>query len=181
MFLARADCRSLAGLIGLVLLALTGCKGDTVGPTRPDLGTLPGDGGDVVYGEAVDGPVVEPDPGPAGFDTDEDPGGPPRYDWEIGDGCRGNEDCPGGWCVEIVEANARVCTLSCFEACPTGWICTGVKLDGADKSFVCLPVPGSVCAACTSDEECGALARCVQSPEGGDGLCLMGCGSVGGG
>ena len=175
-------CRACRAVLGVVLLAWVGCKADTVGPSRPDPGPLPGDTGEVVSGDSVDTTAGEPDPGGTGFDPGLDEGRPPERDWEIGDGCRGNEDCPGGWCVEIVEANARVCTLSCFEACPTGWICTGVKLEGADKTFVCLPVPGTVCGACTDDGECGALARCVRPREGGEeGLCLMGCGSSGGG
>ena len=179
--LGRAGQHPLVVVAALVALGC-GCVDDGGGtpPSLPDTGQAEdaADGGalapDAVAdpGGGIPADAPRPDPGPP------DPGRKAELGFEIGQSCRGNEDCPGGWCVEL-EEGASVCTLSCFQECPTGWTCRQVGGLGPDAAFVCVPLPSDVCAQCSSSEGCGVLGLCAESPEGG-GRCLLACGVTGG-
>ena len=67
--------------------------------------------------------------------------------------CQQNEDCASGLCIETGAGS--VCTMTCVEECPLGWVCKGLNLYGSDTVFVCVPQYLNICKACKTIEDCG--------------------------
>ena len=91
----------------------------------------------------------------------------------IGQPCSDNDDCGFGYCID--GPTGKVCTHTCIEDCPPGFVCKGTNLGGSDLEFLCIPTYFDLCAPCTTDKECGDDADlCV--PVGGEGtFCGLDC------
>ena len=152
-----------------VLPLLVGCPDDSVEGAKPVLETP--DTGATGGGGAVDVPVV-PD-----FTAlfDEGASGDIGFVQQDGFGekCKENSDCPSGWCVEGPAGS--VCTQTCLESCPDGWLCKGVTNTGGDVTFICVPEQPELCVSCDSDSDCGGPEdRCMVIPEEGA-FCAAAC------
>jgi len=86
----------------------------------------------------------------------------------------------GQACAEDLACESRICqdgTCSrfCDFDCPDGFACTTVSHDGNDAR-ICVPAPSNLCAACTTDEQCGDDGdACVQFTGGK--FCALDCGA----
>ena len=72
---------------------------------------------------------------------------------DMGNPCAQHSDCEAGWCVE--GPDGYVCTVTCVEECPEGWLCKLMAETRPDFVSVCVPVLQEVCKTCESDLECG--------------------------
>jgi hypothetical protein len=82
---------------------------------------------------------------------------------DLGNPCAENSDCESGFCVEGPKGS--ICTQSCLEECPAGYLCKGVQNTGSDLLFLCVPLGGTLCAACTVDLQCNG-GRCATLKDG---------------
>ncbi|MBM4372123.1 MAG: putative metal-binding motif-containing protein, partial [Deltaproteobacteria bacterium] len=73
----------------------------------------------------------------------------PWADW--GEECGDGADCESGFC--IVVDGVSVCTVTCLEECPGGWVCKGVETP-PDFTFICVPPTGNLCRPCEDDADC---------------------------
>ncbi|MBM4353041.1 MAG: hypothetical protein FJ109_04480 [Deltaproteobacteria bacterium] len=159
---------SLCGLAAALLLSA--CSGGKA-TLSMDLSALPdaaSEAGapetvfDLDLAEGVDGDLAPPD-------VSIEPG---AFGWP----CLTNADCLSMFCIE--SPNGFVCTGECIEDCPAGWSCEQVGA-GPDLTYVCLPLFGTLCRPCLTDDECrqgvGKGAFCVDY--GGTGrFCAAPCG-----
>ncbi len=99
----------------------------------------------------------------------------------FGQACLSNEDCSTGLCLETQAGN--LCTETCIEECPEGFLCRGVNSAGPDLMFICVPEYWHICESCSDDADCDASTGiCVNGGEGfycgvqclGDGGCPSG-------
>ena len=130
---------------------------------RPD---LPGNGG----ADAVLWPDALPGGDSAAGETWDlasemagDAGGPEPG--EFGWPCDSPADCFSGYCIS--RGNGSVCSMQCVEDCPEGWTCAQDLNAAPDIVFVCVPGLLTLCAPCTTDEQCGLQgfasgSRCVD-------------------
>jgi len=72
------------------------------------------------------------------------------------DQCLENVDCQSGWCVE--HMGEKVCSLTCEEECPQGWLCTQVGSGGPDLVFVCVSNYPNLCRPCAEADDCAGAA-----------------------
>ncbi len=97
----------------------------------------------------------------------------------IGAECETSADCDSGYCVPWDEG--FVCTVPCFETCPTGWECRAAPESWPDALFLCYWGESFLCGSCSVDRQCGPGAcvalddgpRCGR-PCGEQGLCPEG-------
>ena len=96
------------------------------------------------------------------------------------DECTENEDCQSGWCVE--HLGGKVCSQTCQEECPVGWVCTQVATGGPDLNYVCVSAFPSLCRPCTEPDDCAGTAgtedACVSYGNQGA-FCGGACGEEG--
>ncbi len=78
--------------------------------------------------------------------------------------CDDMDDCQVGFCVATAEE--RVCSRSCLESCPSGWVCGNVA-NPPDVQYICLPRHPALCHPCTTSDDC----RGDHSGEGS--LCVV--------
>jgi len=140
------------------VFALAGCGQGT------SEGSVDSSAGDDVAADVVD--VVEVDTTPVDttpIDTTPADTGEPAPG-EFGAPCSTQEDCNSGFCVQ--DANGKVCTRVCTDACPAGWGCNEVQLGGADPTFICQPNFPRLCYPCTDNDDCRVNgqggSRCVR-------------------
>ena len=85
------------------------------------------------------------------------------------DGCKENDDCQSGWCVE--HMGEGVCSQGCTEECPPGWTCKQVGASDPDLVYVCVSNHSNLCKPCGSAEGCKAVGGtedvCVDYGEEG--------------
>jgi hypothetical protein len=98
-------------------------------------------------------PEALPDPGPEDGLTDAPP------DCASTPGaflcpCRENADCASLRCVPYLDGS--VCTQSCLDECPAGWLCKAVVNTYPDVEYLCAPETHSLCKPCTVDLDCAA-------------------------
>jgi hypothetical protein len=72
------------------------------------------------------------------------------------DECTENSDCQSGWCVE--HMGQKVCTQTCQEECPDGWVCSQVATTRPDLTFVCVSAYPNLCRPCTEADDCAGSA-----------------------
>ncbi len=66
-------------------------------------------------------------------------------------GCLTNEDCDSGYCVP--GPNGKVCTSTCVEECPKGWVCKPVGAQ-PDSVSICVWPHLELCRPCKAHEDC---------------------------
>jgi hypothetical protein len=66
--------------------------------------------------------------------------------------CTSNTDCSSGWCV--FHLGEKVCSQTCVEDCPPGWVCEETSVAGADPIFLCKSPYPSLCLPCESSDGC---------------------------
>ena len=162
---------ALATLVTVATL-MAGCSEDGVTGAASDDATAadtaaPGDAGgiartDVPRRTPPDAGGAKPDAGPER----------PRLPG-TGEPCTVNEDCESGWCLN--GATESVCTETCLETCPDGWVCKSVLNRPPDVVYLCVPTRWDLCKACASDAECGGTADLCR-PVGDEGPhCSVAC------
>jgi cysteine-rich repeat protein len=78
------------------------------------------------------------------------------------DPCETGADCASGLCVE--HMGNSVCTQTCIEECPDGWLCRLLE-GGQDPMFVCLSPYTNLCRPCAAGADC-------KSPTGLEDVCV---------
>ena len=78
------------------------------------------------------------------------------------DPCTDNSDCLYGWCVE--HMGNKVCSMTCIEECPEGWMCQEVA-SGPDLVYVCVSPYTHLCRPCHTGADC-------ESSSGVEDVCL---------
>ncbi len=68
------------------------------------------------------------------------------------DPCQENVDCQSAWCVE--HLGAGVCTRTCQEDCPPGWLCKQVGAAEPDLTYVCVSQHANLCKPCNDGADC---------------------------
>jgi len=88
--------------------------------------------------------------------------------------CGENGDCESGYCIEGYDG--LVCTESCIESCPDGWICKSIQNTGNDLIFVCVPRWLGLCRPCQSGADCAGLdgGACASYGDAGS-FCASSC------
>jgi hypothetical protein len=141
-----------------------GADGETLsqdGRTLGD-GAFPGDG--LVFDQRGIDTAWHPDAG----DAQEDLAG------QMNAPCQQPEDCASGLCIETGAGS--VCTMTCVEECPLGWVCKGLTLYGSDTVFVCVPQYLNICKPCETDEDCGTPESVCHKFAGDEAAsCTVGC------
>ena len=90
--------------------------------------------------------------------------------------CDGPGDCDSEWCVD--SPDGKVCTKTCFDDCPEGWVCSDVQLTGGDSTFICSARFTYLCRPCTANTECGESGFCLASADGSGSFCSIACESA---
>ena len=94
--------------------------------------------GEAVFGDGTgfDGAFVECEPGTGCFL----------------DPCDANDDCLEGWCVE--HMGESVCTQTCQEECPPGWLCKQAGTGSPDLAWICVSSHALLCKPCVDSDDC---------------------------
>ncbi len=71
------------------------------------------------------------------------------------DPCQENVDCQSAWCVE--HLGEGVCTRTCQEDCPPGWLCKQVGAADPDLLFVCVSQHANLCKPCKAGVDCKTI------------------------
>ncbi len=82
--------------------------------------------------------------------------------------CDTSDDCVTGLCVGY--GNGKVCSQTCYEDCPTNWVCTQDPAALPDIRLVCQPRFQYLCMPCSQDSDCtrgGAGDFCVNYGDAG--------------
>ena len=154
-------------MVGALCSALIGCPTETEqtrlagesddGTSPPPVGTddvstpdtqLPLDGA---------GPDV---PAPEDARAGECPPGEPA---DFGCPCSENTDCDSGYCLQ--GEGAYLCSKTCVDECPDGFLCLFVQSTCPDCVSLCIPQLDKSCDPCQSDADCLA-GRCLPVAEG---------------
>jgi hypothetical protein len=143
--------------------------------SQPDVVIKPPEITDGGHGEGVE--AAQPDKLPIdsqGWDET------PQCDqapYPFGCPCEANGDCAAGWCVDA--SDGKICTMTCYDECPTGYLCKQSPDGGPDPAFVCIPTFIDLCRPCMAHVECqqgGFMPGnfCVSYGSKGD-FCGMAC------
>jgi len=138
---------------------------DSERPSREDADALLDPGTD----EHPDGEESDADArGDVLLDAEQDDGGgaPPGA---FGSTCAEHSDCSDEACLRT-EGGKTVCSQSCEDDCPDGWLCRLMKIDGAPRS-VCVLRALNLCRPCRNDLDCqqhGGRAGDLCLPTTGD-------------
>ena len=92
---------------------------------------------------------------------------------DFGAPCTSNAECESGWCVE--GPSGYVCTQSCVEECPFGYLCKSGGGQAQDIFFLCVPIVQKLCEPCLNDAQCYG-GRCVEVPGDEQTFCTAPCG-----
>ncbi len=140
-------------------LIFAGCSDDATsgGGGKVDFDAGPDGGGLPTKDAALDSGSDAPGGGDAATTDPELP------EW-FGQPCDENADCEGGWCVQ--GQSGYVCTKTCTESCPDGYLCKGVTSLGPDVVFVCLPDVQRLCESCVDDQQCPLGGTCRAFSDG---------------
>jgi len=96
------------------------------------------------------------------------------------DECGSGDDCQSGLCVDHI--GDPVCTVSCLDECPEGWLCEQVSLGGPDIQFFCVSPYTHLCRPCDAAADCksstGVEDVCLSYGEQGS-FCGADCGKGG--
>ena len=136
---------------------------------------------DVALTDEAGGPDVGPEASPSEVDAavfDLEPSCLPGEGCFL-DPCESSDDCLSGLCVQ--HLGDSVCTVTCVEECPQGWLCQQVGTL-PDVMFACVSPFSHLCRPCTSSADCatpgGVEDVCLDW--GGEGsFCGAGCGEAG--
>ena len=165
--------RNLAWML-LVGVMLSGCEtgGDVVGV---DLGNGAGDVDWSGQETTPRLPDIAPDVDLHGLPTDTsvevspDGGGCETGGGCFGDPCDDGSDCLSGLCVD--HMGDSICSQTCVEECPGGFLCKEVSMGGPDTGWICVSGFPRLCRPCTTDDDClsstGLESRCIDYPEEG--------------
>jgi hypothetical protein len=88
--------------------------------------------------------------------------------------CIENKDCDSGWCVDAPDGG-KVCTESCIDSCPKGWMCDSVVNTGGDVIFICVPKWLGLCFPCTVGADCPAEGASCRDYDGAGSFCATHC------
>ena len=94
--------------------------------------------------------------------------------------CDSGEDCQSGLCID--HFTGTVCTQSCIEECPAGWLCESLNIFGTDPVFACASPYTHLCRPCHNDGDCksGAGTEDICVNYGAEGqFCGAVCAEVG--
>ena len=162
--------RHLGILLAALVLAIYGCSTSSPPETVDGLDTV-ADATEII---AVD--VVLQDTGghqPEALDLAQTADSPEAVDTQFlgcdpGEGCfmdkcSQNADCQSSWCVE--HLGEGVCSMTCEEECPPGWVCRNVTGASPDIVWVCVSNHANLCKPCSSTTEC-------KGAGGVDDLCI---------
>ena len=122
---------------------LTGCPA-TGAPPSTSPGQTTGSQSDA--GVFVPGDTAH-DTGAGGADA-----GAPKTVADFDEPCTSNEDCESGWCVD--GPLGFVCSQTCIDECPAGFLCKSAGATGVDITFLCVPIAQKLCEPCLSDAQC---------------------------
>lgn len=87
--------------------------------------------------------------------------------------CKVDSDCAGGPC--IWHMGQRMCSVTCIEECPKGFICE-LYLPPPDTQYACFSLLASLCQPCLASKDCpGGGDRCLVYPEGNGTFCGGSC------
>ena len=173
---------SLRWVFPLYLLIVLGCGTEAATVTADKVGAEDQQTADViaetslpetvVFPETV-APETSPEDIPAADQADDDVGPQPACDPGEGcflDECQENADCLSGWCIE--HMGQKVCTSTCQEECPQGWMCSQVGASDPDVVFICVSDFANLCRPCNEAADCagttGSEDACVSYGEGGN-------------
>ncbi len=90
----------------------------------------------------------------------------------FGETCTSDDECMSRICHQPGE-EPGTCTRLCDFDCPDGFACTTVSHHGNDLR-VCVPAVPNLCAACTTDEQCGDDGDLCVGFTGGQ-FCALDC------
>ena len=86
------------------------------------------------------------------------------------DGCTENSDCQSGWCVQ--HLGEAVCSQTCQDECPDGWVCSQVAGTFPDVVYICVSNFANLCRPCITKADCtsvgGAEDACLNYGTEGD-------------
>ncbi|MBM4371776.1 MAG: putative metal-binding motif-containing protein, partial [Deltaproteobacteria bacterium] len=131
--LLLATCDSGGGSVGT----------DTAGPAE-DAGGDAILGGDTRPVDSVGADATADGREGDGLDAAPEPGG---FGWP----CEENGDCDSGYC--ILTGDKKICTMTCVEECPKGFVCAPVAATPPDVTYLCLPRFDKLCQPCTAHVE----------------------------
>ncbi len=89
--------------------------------------------------------------------------------------CTESADCVSGMCVAY--GNGKVCSQTCSEDCPAGWVCAQDPTALPDIRMICQPRFQYLCMPCAQDSDCtrgGSGDFCVNYGEQGS-FCGTAC------
>jgi hypothetical protein len=96
---------------------------------------------------------------------------------EPGCACEDNLQCDSGYCV--ATGDGKVCTSSCVEECPAGWVCASVSNTATDVTFICVARHAKLCRPCDSGADCvqdaDTSGYCVTFDGGAGSFCATPC------
>jgi len=72
------------------------------------------------------------------------------------DPCDDNSDCLYGPCVQ--HMGNKVCSRTCVEECPDGWLCEQLADTAPDLQYACVSPYTHLCLPCTSSNDCVSLS-----------------------
>ncbi len=80
------------------------------------------------------------------------------------DPCERGSDCLSGFCVQAEDG--LVCTRTCNDDCPDGWVCRENANLSGDPTFICV-FEHILCSPCDTPEDCGDPANlCLAIGDG---------------
>jgi hypothetical protein len=166
----KAALGRLGPLVWVVVLAvLSGCG--AAGGAGADTG-VGLDGGQDGSGQ---GDLIFGTDGNLDLATDGDPGGgdgtsdvvfvPEIVPGAMGSTCNTAEDCDDHWCIDA--GGLGMCTRTCSEECPEGWICKTIAYSDPDVIQLCIPLFAGLCAPCGEDADCQGISLSGQGVSSG--------------
>ncbi|MFH1532432.1 MAG: MopE-related protein [Pseudomonadota bacterium] len=179
---------SVAAVVLSLFLWIGGCGDATTGissdmdaediPREGDTWVFPGDDWTAdTHAPGEDVWKFPPDQSDQTEPGDESTGELPPDPWAP---CTDNSDCPSGYCVHGPDGN--VCTQTCLEECPDGWICEEYSAEPTDVVFICIYPFLNLCRPCETHKDCNQAfvtggAVCVAHGDSG-GFCGVECGDA---
>ncbi len=172
--LRRAATRPLGLLLAATLIAAAGCSDEGSGTGNGSgTGTPDGAGIDFMVGGSDLGGADQSGASDVVLDVGEpDPG-------TFGASCKQNDECDSGYCIQ--GRNGKVCSKSCIEDCPSGYLCAEQKGVGGDVGYLCLPKFLYLCDPCNGNSACNDPGKsgnvCVSFGKAGS-FCGIACDEV---
>ncbi|MDP6946094.1 MAG: MopE-related protein, partial [Myxococcota bacterium] len=81
---------------------------------------------------------------------------------ELGASCNDNSECFSGLCIAHPEGG-YICTKTCDQDCPAGYLCKSTAPWRGDVMFICTPEISVLCQSCVNDTDCGGSEHLCMS------------------